>query len=808
MSAPDERPSGRLVESVARVVGQSDELVIEGTRIRLEGGGGGGGGGEFGLRSYDFPEGVFPEQQTSVRDLFEGGCVASVVDDFVAGIEGCVALVGGTDAPKRQLASDLVPLIGERLFEQLAAKGGHADGASAGAGGTAGGVANPRAAFWLEVTFYEVFDEMLTDLLRPSSQGGGGGGGAAAAAAAAAASAAALSVEEHPTHGVVVRGATRREVRDAPSLTAAFVEGQRQRNGSSTEGGPAAQHTTAVLQLDLVQSEPTVATATGLAVTRSRLLLVDLPGTEKLARPAVELNAEEGPTRNRAALAVQAVCAALQQPERADFAPHSESVVTRLLQEALGGSCRTLCVAVLAPAATTARTSLETLRLAAKLQRVSGYPLPNTDHLQALLRRRRVAALRHLDQIEQLSGGGGAGATLGDMRSSSGAATGGGGPGGGGGGGAVAKKLHDLEGRVIKDNLEKMQLKEENERIHEKLLEFREKYNALVAAKQAAQRSLLAAEEDKLKLQKLLLDVQIERTQEAEGAQVAQHTLETRLIDAQNDVLEWEMRETTREKGASDLGAEFDAATQRLRETEARYAALTESYKALQLSHEAAQAKVQQLSVELLNLVNERNVLSTSVARLESELSEVRLRHGESGREAERLRASTRELETALLERTEELTALREAKVRAELSLLTSAFSLFFYEYELTHSSSLLYVPLTSLLVVIEGACRAVAARRAAGLRQAQARARPVDARVRSRAGHGGARYPQGDGERPAPHRGRAPRAGGPAQAARDGAAQLLAQDRGARRGAGAQARRGEAGGAAHRRARGDSARR
>lgn len=222
---------------------------------------------------------------------------------------------------------------------------------------------------------------------------------------------------------------------------------------------------------------------------------------------------------------------------------------------------------------------------------------------------------------------------------------------------------------MIKDNLEKMQLKAENEQIHEKLLEFRDKYNALVAAKQEAQRGLLAAEEGKLQLQQLLLKVKMERTQEKEEVEVARHTLETRLIDAQNDVLEWEMREQTREKGAKDLGAEFDAANEKLRETESKYVALTESYKALQTAHEAAQSKVQALSVELLNLVNERNVLSEATKRLERELGEMKLAHGESGREAERLRASTRELETTLLERTEELTALREAKVRAELSL-------------------------------------------------------------------------------------------------------------------------------------------
>jgi hypothetical protein len=44
-------------------------------------------------------------------------------------------------------------------------------------------------------------------------------------------------------------------------------------------------------------------------------------------------------------------------------------------------------------------------------------------------------------------------------------------------------KIQELEGRVIKDNLEKLQLKEDRESIYAKLLQFRSKYNQLVGSK-------------------------------------------------------------------------------------------------------------------------------------------------------------------------------------------------------------------------------------------------------------------------------------------------------------------------------------
>ena len=74
-------------------------------------------------------------------------------------------------------------------------------------------------------------------------------------------------------------------------------------------------------------------------------------------------------------------------------------------------------------------------------------------------------------------------------------------------------KLNELEGRVVKDNLEKLKAKEEKERIYEKLLEFKTKYNELVEQKAQMQTSLINGEDEKLKISKGLLDLRIENNQ-------------------------------------------------------------------------------------------------------------------------------------------------------------------------------------------------------------------------------------------------------------------------------------------------------
>jgi hypothetical protein len=60
--------------------------------------------------------------------------------------------------------------------------------------------------------------------------------------------------------------------------------------------------------------------------------------------------------------------------------------------------------------------------------------------------------------------------------------------------------------------------------------------------------SLLEAEEEKLRLSKLLLELRIEGSQQAERAENEKYELVTKLMNAEDEILQLEMREGNREK--------------------------------------------------------------------------------------------------------------------------------------------------------------------------------------------------------------------------------------------------------------------
>ena len=88
-----------------------------------------------------------PEASTNLRNI-ERCRIAAIVGRRSASVSGrSRPSAGGARTPKRDLATELVLLVADRIFEQLRVRSG-------------GG--NPRFRWWLEGTHYEVFDEMVT----------------------------------------------------------------------------------------------------------------------------------------------------------------------------------------------------------------------------------------------------------------------------------------------------------------------------------------------------------------------------------------------------------------------------------------------------------------------------------------------------------------------------------------------------------------------------------------------------------------------------------------------------------------------
>ncbi len=75
----------------------------------------------------------------------------------------------------------------------------------------------------------------------------------------------------------------------------------------------------------------------------------------------------------------------------------------------------------------------------------------------------------------------------------------------------------------------------------------------MVDKNQGLQTELINSEEEKLKVSKALLDIKISHQTMMEKAEQEKYELVTRLLNAENDIMELELREQTREETSKDL---------------------------------------------------------------------------------------------------------------------------------------------------------------------------------------------------------------------------------------------------------------
>lgn len=83
----------------------------------------------------------------------------------------------------------------------------------------------------------------------------------------------------------------------------------------------------------------------------------------------------------------------------------------------------------------------------------------------------------------------------------------------------------------------------------------------------------------------------------------------TKLLNAENDILELEMREETKEQNIRELTVALEKATDDKKELAMEFVSLKTNYVNLTDEHKKECQKTQQLGVELLTLANQRKTL-------------------------------------------------------------------------------------------------------------------------------------------------------------------------------------------------------
>ncbi|XP_013817134.2 coiled-coil domain-containing protein 78 isoform X1 [Apteryx mantelli] len=212
---------------------------------------------------------------------------------------------------------------------------------------------------------------------------------------------------------------------------------------------------------------------------------------------------------------------------------------------------------------------------------------------------------------------------------------------------------------------ENVQLQDRNERLYMKLGDMQERMGKLAGSKTDLSSRLVFTEEEKLKISKDLVDLQIETNKMREQYETENFELKNMILALENRVLELEL-------SSEKVTGERDALQERLHAVETNrkeladeYIILKSNYLALGKELEQEVTKNEELSLELLNLANARsNLPHTQDNRYHSHA-----RDDESSAELERVRAMVHRL-SARKVKPEDVVASEHERRKLERNLL------------------------------------------------------------------------------------------------------------------------------------------
>eukprot|EP00401_Gymnodinium_catenatum_P075111 CAMPEP_0117526972 /NCGR_PEP_ID=MMETSP0784-20121206/36559_1 /TAXON_ID=39447 /ORGANISM="" /LENGTH=584 /DNA_ID=CAMNT_0005323213 /DNA_START=11 /DNA_END=1762 /DNA_ORIENTATION=+ len=295
--------------------------------------------------------------------------------------------------------------------------------------------------FLVMCSYFEIYNEIIFDLLNPVSDRAKLGGG--------------LQIKEHPVMGIYVKDLTEIVVENAEKLDGMIDSGSKNRAVSSTMMNASSSRSHSIFTIKIHQKDEEDASRNVFA----KLNLVDLAGSERQkGTGASGQTLKEGANINKSLSALGNVINALVEGANGKkvFIPYRNSKLTRVLQESLGGNSLCTMLATLSPAACNYEETMSTLRYA---NRAKAIKVSATKNEEASQISRLKAEVEELKKKLASAGGGGPGGLSEEERQSEKE--------------KHEKQLKEMENMLNSNWGAKQKLSEEHERTMQKLAEDR-----------------------------------------------------------------------------------------------------------------------------------------------------------------------------------------------------------------------------------------------------------------------------------------------------------------------------------------------
>ncbi|XP_037103976.1 kinesin-like protein KIF16B isoform X2 [Syngnathus acus] len=323
---------------------------------------------DFSYDSADSGSSGFVTQEKVFRDLGR-----DVLKAAFEGYNACVLAYGQTGSGKSYTMmgnpgdAGLIPRICQGLF-------GRIDDAAR----------RDEASFRTEVSYLEIYNERVRDLLRRKS-----------------AQTCNLRVREHPKDGPYVQDLSKHLVQNYSDVEELMEAGNTKRTTASTGMNDTSSRSHAIFTVNFTQAK---FDAEMPSETLSKIHLVDLAGSERAdATGAAGVRLKEGANINKSLVTLGNVISALadlcadadgSQKRKSLFVPYRDSVLTWLLKDSLGGNSKTIMIATVSPADVNYGETLSTLRYANRAKNIINKPTVNEDANVKLIRELRAEIAR------------------------------------------------------------------------------------------------------------------------------------------------------------------------------------------------------------------------------------------------------------------------------------------------------------------------------------------------------------------------------------------------------------------------------
>ncbi|XP_054892669.1 kinesin-like protein KIF28 isoform X2 [Poeciliopsis prolifica] len=230
----------------------------------------------------------------------------------------------------------------------------------------------------------EIYNEQVVDLLSRGSR-----------------SAAGLRVREELQKGFYVEGLRKIPCENVLQVEQLMEQGTRTRTTAATQmnANSSRSHMLIILQLKQIFSKESI-------TKQSNINLVDLAGSERQRSSGSEADRlKEGTAINLSLTTLGNVISALADVavgKKVVHIPYRDSVLTKLLQSALGGNSRTVMIATLSPADICYEESLSTLRYAERAKRIQNRAVVNESPTERLVKELKAENARLLQKLSRM----------------------------------------------------------------------------------------------------------------------------------------------------------------------------------------------------------------------------------------------------------------------------------------------------------------------------------------------------------------------------------------------------------------------